>query len=225
MENRCQIEGCKKKYEARGYCKSHYYAARYRGDIPGSAKCIEGDCERGAFGRGYCQRHYAQHKRDGDFGRKCLHGGCVKGGTNRGYCHSHWRTRQRSGEIETLRRCDFSGCGKPHYAHGYCSGHATQLRKGEELRVIREKFQWYVTPAGYVRRSKPGGGSEYQHRVVMEESLGRELFPDENIHHKNGNRSDNRIENLELWPTKQPAGQRVEDKLEWADEMIARYRG
>jgi hypothetical protein len=53
--------------------------------------------------------------------------------------------------------------------------------------------------------------------------LGRPLYSDENVHHKNGVRDDNRIENLELWSTLQPAGQRVTDKLQWAFEFAGRY--
>ena len=57
----------------------------------------------------------------------------------------------------------------------------------------------------------------------MSEFLGRPLLPHENVHHKNGDRSDNRLANLELWSTHQPPGQRVKDKIAWAKEIIELY--
>ena len=66
---------------------------------------------------------------------------------------------------------------------------------------------------------------QWQHRVVMEEQIGRPLRKNENVHHKNGVRDDNRPENLELWVKTQPAGQRVEDLVEWAREIVDSYGG
>jgi hypothetical protein len=57
----------------------------------------------------------------------------------------------------------------------------------------------------------------------MSEKLGRPLRPGENVHHLNGVRDDNRPENLELWVTYQPPGQRPADLVAWAREILARY--
>jgi hypothetical protein len=64
---------------------------------------------------------------------------------------------------------------------------------------------------------------KYQHVLVMEDHLKRSLFPGETVHHLNGVRDDNRLENLELWNKAQPAGQRVEDRIKYYIEFLEQY--
>lgn len=131
-----------------------------------------------------------------------------------------------------MRTCSLDWCDRRHYAHGYCKLHYDRDRRGYPLDAPHwaqhcgEWGPWYLTNRGYVSRSLTHNGkrmAQLQHRFVMEQHLGRPLLRSEEVHHKNGVRHDNRLENLELWSKSQPAGQRVEDKLAWAREIIALY--
>lgn len=83
---------------------------------------------------------------------------------------------------------------------------------------------------GYIRvyvENHPRKKDHYiqEHVLVMEKHLGRYLEKSETVHHINGIRDDNRLENLELWSNIHPSGQRVVDKIRWAKEILSKYEG
>jgi len=61
--------------------------------------------------------------------------------------------------------------------------------------IKRDKGYVYLLVKNHPRAS---AGYVSEHRLVMEKKLGRYLKPNELVYHKNGVKSDNRIENLEI---------------------------
>lgn len=119
-------------------------------------------------------------------------------------------------------------CGM-HYARWRVRGEAGSAASLQRKRGRNPKSTRLVNAQGYVEIKVPAhpcakaNGWALEHRVVMADSLGRALLPHESAHHINGRRDDNRIENLELWSSHQPPGQRVADKVAWAREILSLY--
>lgn len=117
------------------------------------------------------------------------------------------------GAFRKLPRNDCERCGKPidtkYRAQRFCSLECRTAPSGSR----RPSGSGYVLIKAPDHPFRDSRGYVLEHRLVVEKQLGRFLLPHERVHHKNGTRSDNRPENLELWRIKgkDPAGVRASD--------------
>jgi len=210
-------------------------------------RCSADDCDRLVYARGHCSRHYRQLLRHGEVRpdavpRLCAVDGCGRRAASRGWCSAHYLRWTRTGDAQAdvplgrsgRRSCKVPGCVRSAVRAGLCAAHAARVRATGDVRAddpvtpvagtgfLHHGYRWVPVPPE--DRWLSGGESPLpEHRLVLARALGRPLRRNENVHHRNGDRTDNRLENLELWVRSQPNGQRVADKVAWAVELLGRY--
>jgi len=120
-------------------------------------------------------------------------------------------TKQKTGETIICKTCGKNSYrtlseikrGRTNYCSFECrkKGGYNPYRKGQESPNWKggtSKVKGYIYVKCLEHPNKNSGGYVAQHRLVMEKHIGRYLFKKESVHHKNGVKDDNRIENLEL---------------------------
>lgn len=246
----CAVDGCSKLVKARGWCAAHYGrwlkhgsphtvlpTGRTASSSPPIVCSIDG-CDGLARTRGWCSLHYLRWRNHDDplmnlrpdrMDRMlrppgiCSVDECIRKREARGYCKMHYARMLAKGTTEPPRRrtvCSITDCEDKEYALRYCRTHYVRLKAHGNPNWLPVKR--VPDPRSY-KFVMVRGKKILEHRHVMAQMLGRPLTADENVHHMNGSRQDNRPENLELWTKKQPSGQRVSDKITYAVEMLTLY--
>ena len=240
--------GCTKKVHAKGMCRTHYYAQWHadRAADPSTPRC---HCGRVVLAGDLCTNHYQQKYRADRKFPECKQPEChepAKGA--RGWCYDHHYRWKKYGD--PLGQPDLVKdhlCSMNDGTQAAVRWMVDGELKGYLCDACYERWRKYGNPAEPPRRAPNGSGwtddqgyrvimvngkRRREHVVFMEQLLGRPITGQENVHHRNGVKHDNttdgplvnyRSGNLELWSTKQPKGQRVPDKIEFALEILGEY--
>lgn len=248
----CSNATCNDPIQAKGLCRRHYAAMKRAEPTDDKPRCTKEGCDEPQKAKGLCNAHYSATRRVvlAETGPRCSFEGCDRPLHTADLCGGHYRQRWEGRPLTELRvwdkygdTCTLKGCGRNHHAVGLCGTHYFRKQRGEEDwdREIKDKAPdgaGHTTKEGY-RLIYVDGKKMFEHIHEFEKVYGRQVRTDlgENVHHCNGCRSANNTDgpptlradgklrsgNLELWSSKQPKGQEIGPKLDWAREILAMY--
>ena len=127
----------------------------------------------------------------------CSAEGCERQCCGRRLCRKHYQRARCNGTLPGFAECAASGCSRPYVKMKLCIIHYEIKRKTGQLNRSRAPNGTGNIHKGY-RQFRLSDGLKYEHRLVMEKFLGRQLSRSEVVHHVNGDRLDNRLENLQV---------------------------
>jgi len=189
--------------------------------------CVLDGCEKIALSKNnLCRMHYIRKLKYGDPGdhrelndieRKCDVDGCDNKHLAKGFCRKHYQRLKINGNLDNIKFCNYKKCRLAATSYGFCDDHYIQhyiYDNGHNDVAIG-----HINKHGYRVLRK----TIFEHRFVMENTIGRKLFTTEFVHHIDGDKLNNKIENLELWERSHPSGQRLEDKIDFYISFLEKY--
>lgn len=157
------------------------------------------------------------------------------------YCSRPCSAVGRKADAEARNSFSCAQCGKVnprrrrpsgnlYYQQKFCDAACKAESQRQEFRdrFAAGNFTKRIGRGGYVWMRIPTAPGQprrevLEHRFVVETAIGRKLTKEETVHHVNGDRADNREENLELFASRHGPGQRVSDIVREAIEVLKKY--